>query len=97
MKITDRKPDKEAESLKLWRVPKDNKEAKEMDKGSIKVDIGEGIEMQLVGFTTMHTKDTDKLVFAYKFRHDKKLVMYYTQIDLDEEHNKKNKKTPFFK
>ena len=89
LKYRQRKPDKETELLRMWKTDKDSEEAKEMDevfKDSIEIDY-KGMKLKITGFNIMREKKTNKLVFAYKFKHDEKFILYYTPNN-----NKKGKK-----
>ena len=72
--ITDKKPDFETESFRAW-LPTD-KELKEniATKSDLKIKYKD-VEFVLTGFTKCYKHD--KLVFAYKFKHESKLILYY--------------------
>ncbi len=74
-----RKPDKETELNRMWTTKKGSKESKEFDKmNKDAIDINyKGMKLKIYGFNTMTHKITKKLVFAYKFKHEEKFVLYY--------------------
>ena len=79
LKYRQRKPDKETEMLRIWNTKKGSEEAKELEeatKDSVEINY-KGMKLQITGFTTMRDKKTKKLIFAYKFKHDEKFVLYY--------------------
>lgn len=65
---------KETEMFRMWE-PIDKK-IPEDEKGDEIIEV-DGIKLNLVGFTTFKEKNTKKLVFAYKFKHDTKTILYY--------------------
>ena len=68
--------DRETESLRIWKTDKDSKEAKEMkDLEGFKVKY-KGMELKCMGFSEIRNKK-GKLVFAIKFKHEDKLLLYY--------------------
>jgi hypothetical protein len=72
----DRKPDFETESLRMWRTKKGSKEFSEAKASEgFELDIGNG-KLKFCGFTEGRDKD-NKLVFAYKFKHEEKNVLFY--------------------
>ncbi len=91
MSIMDKKPTKETELFRMWKVKKNSKEAKKMeDDESVEVDLGDDITMQLTGFNTMTTKNTKELMFAWKFKHNDKVIVFYNNKKFTER-NKENK------
>ncbi|KKL93498.1 hypothetical protein LCGC14_1874110, partial [marine sediment metagenome] len=79
MNKPDRKPDVETESLRMW---KGNKKDWEDEEGS-EVER-DGDKYKLMGFTLVKRKDSKEVVFAYKFKHDEMLVVYYNPgVDSD--------------
>ena len=74
-----RKPDFENESFRMWETSKKEKD-KYKDTGS-KVKIL-GQEIALIGFTEVFKKDNDKLIFAYKFKHNNKTILFVIPDDL---------------
>ena len=76
--LMDKKPDFETESLKAWKVPKDQRDQYK-EEGIL---IGKGnTKMKLMGFTEVREKGSKKLQFAYKIRHDKGLFLYHIAND----------------
>jgi hypothetical protein len=72
----DKKPDFENESLRMW-VP-DKKEKKRLKKKTPCIKY-RGYVFGLVGFTLV--KKNNKVVFAYKFKHESKMVIAYLDDD----------------
>lgn len=74
----DRKPDVETESFRMWKLKgKEMETAKEIkEENDIKIKVGD-TELNICGFTIVRNKD-NKIVFAYKFKHEEKMIMYYT-------------------
>ena len=76
-----RKPDLETETIRAW--VSDEKEFKETEKiaenetHKIEIKFENGILMRLMGFTKMIDKETDKIVFAYKFKKENRTIIYY--------------------
>ena len=80
LKYQERKPDKETELLRMWKTDKDSEEAKEIDevfKDGIEINY-KGMKLKITGFNVMRDKKTDELIFAYKFEHDEKFILYYS-------------------
>jgi len=71
----DKKPDMETELFRSWAVPKDDKE--ELGGKGFKINY-KGMELNLTGFTIGTDKTTNELIFAYKFKHEDKIILYYT-------------------
>ncbi len=89
LKYQKRKPDKETELLRIWTSDKDSEEAKEIDeatKDSVEINY-KGMKLQMTGFNLLEDKKTKRLIFAYKFKHDEKFVLYYIP-----DNNKEGKK-----
>lgn len=82
----DRKPDLETESIRAW--VSNEKEAKEVEKlaeeekHKIVIHCSNNFEMRLMGFTKFIDKETEEVIFAYKFKKENKTVIYYTPDDL---------------
>lgn len=80
LKYRKRKPDKETELLRMWKTEKDSEEAKEIDLATKDGSFGisyKGMKLQICGFNLITNKITNKLIFAYKFKHEEKFVIYY--------------------
>ena len=73
-----RKPDFENESFRMWETS-EKERSKYKDKGSKVKVLGE--EISLIGFTEVFKKDNDKLVLAYKFKHDVKDILLVVPDD----------------
>lgn len=72
----NRKPDKETEMFRSWKLNK-NEVDKDYAKDSVKINY-KGMELSICGFTTMMENNKKKeLVFAYKFKHEDKVIIYY--------------------
>lgn len=88
-KIT-RKPDMETESMRMWVENEEEAKAeKEFQKNNPNayVEIKKGdLKFHLNGFTKCSDKKTKKLVFAYKFKHAEKQIIYYSFVQ--DERNK---------
>ena len=94
MKCYDRKPDIETESLRMWKT-KDNEEKTDVDNSnSFKIEYNK-MEMNLCGFTTCKDKKSNKIIFAYKFKHKEKMILYYINEDLTAEEKNKIDKVLF--
>ena len=93
LRYEKRKPDLETESIKAW-VSK-GKESEEIDKVAqdeeykIEIKCKNGFIMRLMGFTKMFDKKTNEIVIAYKFKHDKKVILFYIPENIVEENRKK--------
>ena len=78
-KYQKRKPDKETELLRMWILDKNSKESKEFEektKDSTEITYKD-MKIKITGFTELRDKKTNKLKFAYKFKHDERFVVYY--------------------
>jgi hypothetical protein len=72
IKKPNRKPDLDTESMSLWKVDKE-----EFDKeDGIKIKYKD-IELELIGFKYVRNRKNE-VVFAWKIKHDKKIVLYST-------------------
>ena len=72
-------PTRETESLRIWAKDKDKdkEELKKLDdEKGFEIDIGEENKLKCLGFTECKDKD-DKILFAYKFKHESKFILYY--------------------
>ena len=79
------KPTKETELLRIWEVDKNKKpQCLENEKEGFEVDLGEGMKIKTIGFTEARHKKTKELIFAYKFKHESKFVIYYIPKETDE-------------
>ena len=76
---TMRKPDFENESFRMWETSKKEKDEYKDTGSKIKV-LGQ--EIALIGFTEVSKKDDDKLIFAYKFKHNNKTILFVIPDDL---------------
>ena len=90
-----RKPDLETETIKAWVSNEEEfKDAEKIAKDEthkIEIKFDNGFMMRLMGFTKMIDKDTDKIVFAYKFKKENKTIMYYIPDDQTKEVKEKMK------
>jgi len=71
-------PTRETEKFRMWvkDKSKDNGNLKEYaEEEGFEVELEDGNKIKCVGFTE-YTKD-DKLMFAYKFKHEDKFIIYY--------------------
>jgi len=90
-----RKPDLETESIRAW--VSNEKEFKETEKMAgdethkIEIKFDNGFVMRLVGFRKFIDKETDKIVFAFKFKKENKTIMYYIPDDLTKKTKEKMK------
>jgi len=81
-----REPDLETESIRAWVSNK--KEAKEVEniakeeKHKIVIHCSNNFQMRLMGFTKFIDKETEEIIFAYKFKKENKTVIYYTPDNL---------------
>lgn len=94
MKCYDRKPDIETESLRIWEHKDDDEETEIDNSNSFKIKYN-GLEMNLTGFTTCKDKKSNKIIFAYKFKHEERMILYYINEDLTEEEKDKIDKVLF--
>ncbi len=77
MKYRDRKPDLETESFRAWSPTKEEEEElKDLDKDSITIGKGKW-KMKLIGYTQVLDKETNKITFAYKMKHEEKIFLYH--------------------
>ena len=79
-KITDKKPNFETESFRMWKGKKDDVSDDDI-KNSIEVTAKNGMKLNLCGFSKFIDKDTKELVVALKFKHDVKQLLYYITDD----------------
>jgi len=89
----NRKPDFETESFRAWNVKDSEKEKvikETKEEHPIIIKQGD-MELQLNGFTKAIDRKTDKVVFAFKFKHEGKLIMYYIPDKLSKENQEKVK------
>lgn len=86
-KYRNRKPDLETESIRAWVSNK--KEAKEVEKiadeekHKIIIHCNNNFQMRLMGFTKFIDKETEEVIFAYKFKKENKTVIYYAPDNLE--------------
>ena len=82
----NRKPDLETESIRAWVSNEDEaKEAEKIadeEKHPIVIHCENGFQMRLMGFTKFIDKETEEIIFAYKFKKENKTVIYYKPEDL---------------
>ncbi len=77
------KPTKETELLRMWKV--DETTEKEFDKEEgFEIDLGNKIKMKAMGSTTARSKETNEIIFAYKFKHEKRFILYYIPKETEE-------------
>lgn len=82
----NREPDLETESIRAW--VSNEKEAKEVEKlakeekHKIIIHCSNNFQMRLMGFTKFIDKETEEVIFAYKFKKENKTVIYYTPDNL---------------
>lgn len=74
--ICNRTPDKETESLRIWNS-KPNEVIEDEEEDGFEVESENGMKIKCIGFTKIFHKETKELLFAYKFKHEKKFVLYY--------------------
>jgi len=78
------KPDIETESLRIWKKRKG--EIPKKDKDAIEVDMGNETKISLCGYNKAYKKGTKKeVVFAWKFKHEDKLLCYYLPDEKNQE------------
>ena len=86
--MINRKPDIETENFRAWSGEKLNKkEKKDYDKeaeNSPFIDLGDGKKFVLTGFNIARAKDTNKIIFAYKFKHEARMILYWCAENLNE-------------
>ena len=75
-KIMDKKPNFETESFRMWKGKKEDINDLDIE-NSIEVTSKNGMKLNLCGFNKYIDKDTNELVIALKFKHDKKQLLYY--------------------
>lgn len=76
MKYHKRKPDLDLESFRAW-IPNKEEEKEVKDLKGITVKYKD-IELQLNGFSVAYAKKgKEQPIFAWKFKHENRLVMYY--------------------
>ena len=75
----DKKPDLETETFRAWITDEKDKDTMPKDSPTIQY---KDMKLVLGGFNVVYNKDK-KVVFAYKFKHDRKDILYY--IDTDDE------------
>ena len=89
----NRKPDLETESIKAWVSNKDEaKEAEKIadeEKHPIVINCDNGFQMRLMGFTKFIDKESESVIFAYKFKKENKTVIYYKPDNLNEDKQSK--------
>lgn len=91
----DREPDLETESIRAW--VSNEKEAKEVEKiaeeekHKIIIHCSNNFQMRLMGFTKFIDKETEEVIFAYKFKKENKTVIYYTPDNLKADKQEKIK------
>jgi len=89
MKYRERKPDIETESLRMWKTSEEERKEIEDDKGEgieikLKDDKGEEIVTKICGFDKACDKTTNELMFAWKFKHEDKMMLFYLKNKEDE-------------
>lgn len=77
-------PTKETELLRLWKT---NKTDKLKDEKGFEIDLGEGNMVNMMGFTEFTNKKTKELMFAYKFKHEEKFILYYIPKETEDTKN----------
>lgn len=91
----NRKPDLETESIRAW--VSNEKEAEEVEKVAeeekhkIIIHCSNNFQMRLMGFTKFIDKETEEVIFAYKFKKENKTVIYYTPDNLKADKQEKIK------
>ena len=90
-----RKPQFENESFRVWNTTKKEKEELSKDNEN-EFEVGyKDLKIRLCGFNLAKNKKTNKIIIAYKFKHEDKSFLYYISKDNSKEDNKKVKE--FFK
>lgn len=79
-----RKPDLEVESFRAWIPTKKEEEIAKEDKG-VCIKLSDNTEIYLTGFNTVSRKEDNKVVFAYKFKHDTKQFLYWIDKEQDKD------------
>jgi len=88
-----RKPNLETESLRVWDVKDNEKEEIKGLKEKYPIIVKQGdMELHLTGFAKAIDKKTDKVIFAYKFKHKDRMILYYISEKLSKENQKKVEK-----
>lgn len=90
----NRKPDLETESFRAWGVKDSEKEKiikESLEEHPIIVKQGD-MKLHLTGFKKAIDKKTDQVVFAYKFKHEDKCILYYISDKLSKENQEKVEK-----
>ena len=87
MEYHKRKPDKETESLRIWKTDKKEhpKEAEELEKFK---DEGfeipyKDIKFRMLDFNIARHTKTNEIMFAWKFKHKEKLILVYNPSNTD--------------
>lgn len=76
----NRKPDMETESFRMWEADKENFEKEKEESKKLPVLKYKGQEFRLDGFNIARDKN-EKIIFAYKFKHEKKDILYFVDTD----------------
>lgn len=77
MKYHKRKPDLDLESFRAWIPTKEETEELKKEVKGISIKYKD-IELQLTGFSIAYADNRKKKpIFAWKFKHENKMVMYY--------------------
>ena len=76
MDITKRKPDLETESLRIWKARGKEKEESLRAEGTFEIAYKD-LTLTLIGFRQVRRGANDEVVFAWKFKEDEKVVLYY--------------------
>ena len=82
-----RPPDKETESLRIWETDK-NKHPEEWAESKKHSEEGilipyKDIEFKIMGFSKAVDKKTNEIKFAWKFKHEEKMVLIYNPSNTD--------------
>lgn len=83
----ERKPDLETESFRAWGVRSEEKKAiikEATEKHPIIIKQGD-MKFHLTGFNKGIDKKTGKVIFAYKFKHEDKFILYYISDKISKE------------
>lgn len=70
----DRKPDRETESLRIWYSTKEKE--KEIIKNGFEIITKKGNKLQMIGFSTITHKKTNKILFAWKIKDNHNFLFY---------------------
>jgi len=87
----NRKPDMETENFRAWKNKPSKKDKAKLDKESENmpfVDLGNGNKFILTGYNIVSRKSEKKPIFAYKFKHEEKKILFWCAEDLKEEEKK---------